>query len=155
MESKISEFEGIVYELESRGFFNQNGPLFYKEIKNNVFLRFCIWSDINNEGKHSIILRMFYGGGKSNFLVYENYASKTDICNLLDKLEPCYALIIYLMEFFNSELVILDNFLEDNSEYKVIDIGNGRSTMYMKIDEHKPSFYSRLNAITKYGFRTD
>jgi len=126
-----SEFEGVVYELESIGFFGKQNR-FYKEFVSGNHMVFSLNEEI-------MYLRIM--SEENYFLVYEGLTSIDSISKLIDLIEANTFIFSVILEMYEANSFI-NNILLNLIEYEIDTIGFPR--IYMKFEEGYCSLYSKL-----------
>lgn len=128
---EVSEFEGVVYELESRGFFGKQDH-FYKEFISGNHMVFSL---------HKEIMYFRIMSEENYFLVYEGLTSVDSISKLIDLIETNTFIFSVILEMYEANRFI-NNILLNLIEYEIDTIGFPR--IYMKFEEDYCSLYSKL-----------
>lgn len=128
---EVSEFEGVVYELESRGFFSKQDR-FYKEFVSGNHMVFSL---------HEEIMYFRIMSEENYFLVYEGLTSIDSISKLIDLFEANTFIFSVILEMYEANRFV-NNILLNLIEYEIDTIGFPR--IYMKIEDGYSSLYCKL-----------
>jgi len=126
----------IIYELESRGFFNQkrflNVHRFLKEFESGNYMIFTLNKDI---------MCLSIMNEENYFNVYQSIISIDNVCGLIDLIETNTFVFSAILEMYEADRFI-NNILLDLIEYEIDTVGFTK--ICMKIEEGYCSLYCKL-----------